>query len=106
LREEDVEKIRNIVVNVIRLINCRRGRKYISCSLLAYYFTPKEFVKNIPNIDEKLKEAGMLNLKELCWIFRVVVFKFIRSNSVPAVLTSWRIRPIGKGTHLAKRRNV
>jgi hypothetical protein len=51
----DSEKIKAIFYNIVRLINFRRGRKYVNRNTIKGYFTEEQFLKNIPDIEEKLR---------------------------------------------------
>jgi uncharacterized membrane protein len=102
----DLERIKSIFYNIVRLINYKRGRNYVNKENILNYYTPEGFTKHIPDIKQKLGEIQLLTLEELCFLFRVITSYFIRSISMTAILTSKRITIIAKSEHLKRRRRV
>ena len=100
--EVDLDKIITIFYNIIRLINLKRGRKYINKSILCSYFTEEwltESIENIENLDE-------ISVKEIALILRKCLYNFINEVSLTSILTSKRITKHSKEVHLSKRRKI
>ena len=57
------EKIKHIFYNIVRLINYKRGRKYVNRQTIRNYYTPEECQKHLPDIKEKLEESGLMTLE-------------------------------------------
>ena len=49
--------------NIVRLINYRRGRKYVNKDNILAYYTTIRFLKQIPDITHKLAEVQLLTLE-------------------------------------------
>ena len=100
--EVDLDKIITIFYNIIRLINLKRGRKYINKSILCSYFTEEwltESIENIENLDE-------ISVQEIALILRKCLYNFINEVSLTSILTSKRITKHSKEVHLSKRRKI
>jgi hypothetical protein len=48
----------------------------------------------------------VLSLEDLCRLFRIATYYFLRAVSIPAILTSKRITALAKQEHLRRRRRV
>lgn len=92
--------------NIVRLINYRRGRKYVNKDNILAYYTPARFLQQVPDITHKLAEVQLLTLEELCRLFRATTAHFLRNTSINAILTSKRITHLAKHEHLKRRRKV
>lgn len=101
-----MEKVKSIFYNIVRLINYKRGRKYVNKENILSYYTPTQFAKQIPDIDEKLGETHLITLEQLCRLFRTTTAHFLATSSINAILTSKRITLIAKNQHLRRRRKV
>ena len=95
-----------VFYNMVRIINLKRGRKYINRYSISAYFTPEGLKARLPKIEEKLSEVGCISLEELALLFRTVVTSFINNVSINAILTSKRVSLIAKKEHLIRRRKV
>jgi hypothetical protein len=104
--QAESERLRAIFYNIVRLMNLRRGRKYVNRETIKECYSPETFLENIPDIEEKLNEIGLLTLQEFCFLFRVCTYQFIRSTSIAAILTSKRVSMVAKVEHLKRRRRV
>lgn len=88
------------------MINFKRGRKYVNKDSILNYYHPEGFLKEIPCINVKLKDIGLLTLDELCFLFRVITSGYMKSVSTIAILTSKRITTVAKGSHLKRQRRI
>lgn len=100
------QKIRVIFYNVVRLLNLKRGRKYVNRHTLMQYYTPESFLEYVPKIKEACSEPDSLSLEDLCRLFRMITYTFLKENSVISVLTSRRISSVARLDHLRRRRKV
>ena len=50
----------------IRLINAKRGRKYVNAAMFLKFFSPEELSCYLPEMLERLEGSGVLSLHELC----------------------------------------
>ena len=100
------EKMKVIFYNVVRLLTYLRGRKYVNRATLLKLYRPSTFKKEIPNIEETCASEGSPSIEELCQLFRVVTFQFLREFSITSVLTSKRISHVARSHHLQRRRVV
>jgi len=53
-----------------------------------------------------LSFTKIISLDEVCWLFRVVAYHFMRNASILAIITSKRIIKGVKNEHLKKRRVI
>jgi hypothetical protein len=90
----------------IRLINAKRGRKYVNVSMFLKFFTQDEFSLYLSEMREKIEQLDYLSVEELCEIFRRCAKYYLREVSVSAILTSKRISIVSKEEHLKKRRRI
>jgi hypothetical protein len=54
---EDYEKILSLFYISIRLINSKRGRKYVNISMFLKFFNPEELANYLPEMIFKLEEG-------------------------------------------------
>ena len=54
---EDYEKILSLFYFSIRLINAKRGRKYVNVAMFLKFFNPEELVSYLPEMKDKLEES-------------------------------------------------
>ncbi len=61
-----LEKIFSLFYMAIRLINAKRGRKYVNVAMFLKFFSPEELGCYLPEMQEKLEASGVLDMEELC----------------------------------------
>jgi len=54
---EDYEKNLSLFYLAIRLINAKRGRKYVNVAMFLKFFNPEELASYLPEMKEKLEES-------------------------------------------------
>ena len=54
---EDYEKILSLFYFFIRLINAKRGRKYVNVAMFLKFFNPEELISYLPEMKDKLEES-------------------------------------------------
>ena len=60
--QAESQKIKAVFYNIVRLINFRRGRKYVNRKTIRSYFSVEGFLRQIPDIHEKLMDVRILSL--------------------------------------------
>lgn len=101
--KEQIEKIVSTFYLTIRLINSKRGRKYVNAAMLLRFFAAREFLEYLPEMKEG---AEFVSVEELCGIFRRCAKYYLKEVSVSAILTSKRISAASKKEHLKKLRKI
>lgn len=101
-----VQQLRPIFYNTVRMVNLRRGRKYVNSSSLLACSRPAQLAAFLPQLQDKLAETGLITMEELCLVFRKACFQLVRECSISAILTSRRITAGARAEHLVRRRRV
>ena len=100
--DRDTERIKIIIYNIIRVINLKRGRKYINKVILCSYFTEEWLLSEIDNINGQ----KLISTEEIALVLRKCLYNFTNEVSLTSILTSKRITTHSKRVHLEKRRKV
>ena len=64
--EEDIDFILPIFYQAIRLINIRRGRKYVNVSMLRKLFTPDRLDDCLDELKQQISTLPCLDISEFC----------------------------------------
>ena len=91
--------------NCLRLINHKRGRKYMNKRILmSDYMTRDGLQEEMPDLIEKITKEAVVSVDELLRLMRQMLLLFLKEVSVCSVLTSRRISSMSKKAHLERRR--
>lgn len=104
--EEQTEKISAVLYNILKVINLKRGRRYINKIILAAYFSQEGLRRDLPDLVAKIEALPCLTLDEACLLLRKCFSLFIREVCLTSILTSKRISTSSKAAHLQKRRKI
>ena len=63
---EDIALILPIFYQAIRLINIKRGRKYVNAAMLLKLFTPEQLADYLDELKQQIDALPCLDIPEFC----------------------------------------